>query len=360
MKRRRDARALAIAIGVCALGAALVVPFAHSDASSGALATATTDVASLGDVVIPDTQVPDSSTEGNQLDTSPAQSPTTDDLAAHSSGTASSSAASSTSVAGTIKAASAGTGDVNDDQNGCVLTVRAIRRGNAGANVVCLQRALQAAGYLDGPVTGKYTQPTVNAVRKLQTAKDLFVDGIAGRETAIELGIWPDEKSAVVRTPKPKKGAKDLLGYELSSVASAGADAPPVPEDSGKGRRIVYSRLAQRVWAVDADGRTVRSWLVSGAKFANEVPGTHRVFSKSKITTAWNGKATLRLMVRWLKTKIGAIGFHQIPIHRSNNKPYQTEDELGKRLSGGCQRQAALDAKFMWDFADIGTKVVVL
>lgn len=348
LKRRRDARALAIAIGVCALGAALVVPFGHSDASSGALATATTESADTLDDAPPDT--------------SPAELPSSDALTpASSEPTVSSVVPSSKQPPDqTDKAASASTGDVNDDQNGCVLTARAIRRGNAGANVICLQRALQAAGYLDGPVTGKYTQATVNAVRKLQTEKELFVDGIAGRETALELGIWPDEKSTVVRTPKPPKGAKDLLGYELSSVASAGADAPPVPEDSGSGRRIVYSRMGQRVWAIDADGRTVRSWLVSGAKFANETPGTHRVYSKSKITTAWNGKATLRLMVRWLKTKIGAIGFHQIPIHRNNNKPYQTEDELGKRLSGGCQRQAPLDAKFMWDFADIGTKVVVL
>ena len=70
--------------------------------------------------------------------------------------------------------------------------------------------------------------------------------------------------------------------------------------------------------------------------------------------------AFLYLMVRWLRTEIGAIGFHQIPIHRSNKQPYQTEDQLGTRLYGGCQRQAPLDAKFLWDFADIGTKVVVL
>jgi lipoprotein-anchoring transpeptidase ErfK/SrfK len=37
-----------------------------------------------------------------------------------------------------------------------------------------------------------------------------------------------------------------------------------------------------------------------------------------------------------------------------------TEDDLGQRLSGGCQRQANADAQFMWAFADIGTKVVVL
>ena len=373
MKRRNEARTLAIAVGVCALGAALVVPFAHSDASSGALLTRDSVPA---DVVIP---LSDPSTTSTSFDPGAANSepdpasidiPVTDasgnarltiaSATGKSDPSKTDPSASSPAKKGSSKTPTASTGDVNDDQNGCVLTVRAIRRGNAGANVICLQRALQAAGYLDGPVTGKYTQATVNAVRKLQTEKDLFVDGIAGRETAIELGIWPDEASAVVRTPQPKKGAKDLLGYELSSVASAGADAPPVPEDSGTGRRVVYSRMAQRVWAIDADGRTVRSWLVSGAKFANEVPGTHRVYSKSMYTTAWNGKATLKFMVRWLKTKIGAIGFHQIPIHRSNNKPYQTEDELGKRLSGGCQRQAPLDAKFMWDFATLGTKVVVL
>jgi lipoprotein-anchoring transpeptidase ErfK/SrfK len=39
---------------------------------------------------------------------------------------------------------------------------------------------------------------------------------------------------------------------------------------------------------------------------------------------------------------------------------YQTEEELGTRLSGGCQRQAKLDADFLWDFATIGTPVVVL
>jgi hypothetical protein len=66
------------------------------------------------------------------------------------------------------------------------------------------------------------------------------------------------------------------------------------------------------------------------------------------------------MMVRWLKTDIGAIGFHALPLHVEDDSPYQTEAELGTRLSGGCQRQANLDAEFTWDFAQIGTKVVVI
>ena len=47
-------------------------------------------------------------------------------------------------------------------------------------------------------------------------------------------------------------------------------------------------------------------------------------------------------------------------LHKSDGSVYQTEDELGQRMSGGCQRQAALDAQFMWVFADIGTPVYVV
>ncbi|MFM8266446.1 MAG: peptidoglycan-binding protein [Ilumatobacteraceae bacterium] len=247
-----------------------------------------------------------------------------------------------------------------DDEDGCVMTEPSVRVGSSGATVKCLQEALVAAGYLTGPVTGSFDAATERAVLALQEREGLFVDGVAGRETGIELGIWPDEESQVVRTPPPPPGAEDLMGYELSSVASAGDDAPPLPANSGSGRRLVYSRVGQRVWAVGDDGQIIRSWLVSGSKYSNEVPGTHEVYSRSEMSTAWNGKAYLPLMVRWLKTERGALGFHSIPLHVDDNSPYQTEDELGQRLSGGCQRQAPLDAKFVWAFATVGTPVVVI
>ncbi len=143
-------------------------------------------------------------------------------------------------------------------------------------------------------------------------------------------------------------------------MASTGADAPAFPDNSGSGRRLVYSRTGQRVWAVDADGTILRSWLVSGSKYNNEQPGVHKVYSKSPQSTAWNGKAILPMMVRYQKTAIGAIGFHGIPIHLSDGTAYQTDAELGTRLSGGCQRQDNLDAKFVWDWATVGTTVVVV
>lgn len=243
---------------------------------------------------------------------------------------------------------------------GCTLTERSIRAGTTGPSVACLQTALASAGFYSGAATASFDQATDAAVRVMQTTRDLFVDGVVGRESAISLGIWADEASLVVHTPKPPAGAKDLLGFLLSSVATSGPHAPPLPPNSGSGKRLVYDRSGQRIWAVSKDETVIRSWLVSGSKFGNETPGTHQVYSRSEVSTAWNGKAFLPHMVRWLKTDLGNIGFHGIPLHVSDGTVYQTEADLGKRLSGGCQRQANPDADFVWEFAQIGTTVVVI
>lgn len=267
----------------------------------------------------------------------------------------------------TVAPEAAGTEEVADlvgeetTGDGCVMEPESLRIGSTGDSVTCLQQALVEAGFYSGAVNGSYDQATASAVEALQNDRGLYVDGIAGRESGKSLGIWPDEQMFVVRTPAPPAGATDLLGYPLSSVASAGDDAPPLPAgDTGSGKRLVYERISQRVWAVDGEGRIVRSWLVAGSQYNNELPGVHEVYSKSIESTAWNGKAILPKMVRWLKTQKGAIGFHGIPIHVSDGSPYMTEAELGQRLSGGCQRQANLDADFTWEFADVGTPVVVL
>ena len=242
---------------------------------------------------------------------------------------------------------------------GCTIGALSVRLTSQGDGVACLQEALAAAGFYDGAIDGDFDDPTLAAVMAYQEDAGLFVDGVVGRESAVELGIWPDEESLVVRTPPPPPETLDSMGFYLSPVASMGADAPPLPDNSGSGRRVVYDRAGQRVWAVDGDEQIVRSWLVSGSKYSNETPGTHTVYSRSEMSTAWNGKAFLPNMIRYLRTDIGHIGFHGIPRHVSDNSVYQTTEELGTRLSGGCQRQHDLDAAFLWAFADVGTTVVV-
>ncbi len=242
----------------------------------------------------------------------------------------------------------------------CVIAAKFLSATSRGKDVRCLQKALVANGLLTSEITGYYGSATFNAVKRLQESRELFVDGKVGRETALSLDIWPTEVSLVVRTAVPAPNAVDLMGFTLSSVATSGPDAPPLPAHSTKGRRVVYSRAQQRVWAINAKNVVIRSWLVSGSKFENELPGTYKVFSRSEKAVAINGKSYFYKMVRWLKTKNNLIGFHSLPLRTADDSAYQTEQQLGLRLSDGCQRQANLDADFLWEFAVIGTPITVL
>ncbi len=215
---------------------------------------------------------------------------------------------------------------------GCTIGALSLRFGATGDGVRCLQQALIASGGFTGEASGSFGDATVRAVMAFQTAENLVVDGVDGRESAIALDIGPDEETFVVRTPPQTARATDLWGAALSPVASADDDAPPLPADSGTGRRVVYDRAGQRVWVINDDGAVI---------------------------VVRNGKAWLPQMIRWYETEIVALGFHAIPLSVKDNSAYQTTEELGTRLRGGCQRQHPLDAAFMWEFATVGTKVVV-
>jgi|GEM_PF-2125662 len=137
----------------------------------------------------------------------------------------------------------------------------------------------------------------------------------------------------------------------------SGGVAPPA--GSGTGRRIVYSRRMMRVWLVEDDGSVRLTAAVSG-RFEKPGPGTYRVFSKSRYTYAvQNPSIRWEYMVRFASARNGSIGFHQIPLQ--NGRPVQSEAQLGVGgLSGGCVRMSRRDILVVWDWAGIGTKVVVL
>ena len=70
-------------------------------------------------------------------------------------------------------------------------------------------------------------------------------------------------------------------GASTASLDSNPAEfAPQIPRKSGTGRRIVYSNRLQRVWVVNGDNATVRTFLVSGRRAVPRA-GSYRVFSQS-------------------------------------------------------------------------------
>jgi lipoprotein-anchoring transpeptidase ErfK/SrfK len=136
-----------------------------------------------------------------------------------------------------------------------------------------------------------------------------------------------------------------------------------LPAGSGTGRRIVYSKSSMRVWTVESDGTVSKTHLVSGRRTWNQPsPGTYSVFSRSSHTCNINNPHICwRYMVRFTKGPSGDnIGFHEIPTNTRTGYPLQGLGQLGQALSGGCVRQAPADALYIWNWAPIGTQVVVL
>ncbi len=157
-----------------------------------------------------------------------------------------------------------------------------------------------------------------------------------------------------------------LLGFSesiefVATSGTAGPVAPPhpsIPDNSGSGRRIIYSNSGQRIWMVNEDDTIHDSYLVSGKRNA-PVAGTYHVYSKSPKAWAGHGGITMEHMVRFAWGRRLSIGFHSIPRY-GNGQPMQEVEELGTYQSAGCVRQRDDLALALYEWAPVGTLVVVL
>lgn len=156
----------------------------------------------------------------------------------------------------------------------------------------------------------------------------------------------------IVSAPAPVATPAPVVADAVAAVA------PSLPADSGEGRRIVFSESDQRVWLVTDDESIERTYLVSGSRFDNLEPGTYAVQSKTRQATAFDYSGTMEYFVRFATGVSEPIGFHSVPRDNAGDLE-QTKAQLGTPLSAGCVRQWQPDAIALWDFAPIGTTVVV-
>ena len=132
-----------------------------------------------------------------------------------------------------------------------------------------------------------------------------------------------------------------------------------LPADSGTGRRVVFSESRQRVWLVRGTGEVRRTYPVSGSRYDNLDPGSYEVYSRSRTATGIEDSGTMRWFVRFTRGDTGAaIGFHDIPVLAGEQ--VQSVEDLGTPQSHGCIRQRTADARALWGFAPVGTRVVVV
>ena len=176
------------------------------------------------------------------------------------------------------------------------------------------------------------------------------------RDSGMVLSARDDGTStARDRTAEPRPERREASGSE--TTARTGRETA-LPADSGTGRRVVFSEELQRVWLVGARDAVLRTYLVSGSLSDNLDPGTYSVYSRSEQAWGIDDSGTMRWFVRFAQGDRAAIGFHDIPV--DDGAKVQTVAELGTPQSHGCIRQRTADAKALWDFAPLGTTVVVV
>lgn len=185
------------------------------------------------------------------------------------------------------------------------------------------------------------------------------------------MGLLPtDRSSAAAATGEKDSGEKASLATQTFHDATGSVSTPTptteaaepgdetaLPADTGWGKRIVFDMSDQRVWLVDPGDEVRRTYLVSGSLTDNLKPGTYAVYSRSRWAVGVDDSGVMQYFVRFTRGDNAAIGFHSIPT--KNGRALQTRAQLGTPQSHGCIRQALPDAIRLWNFAPVGTKVVV-
>ena len=131
---------------------------------------------------------------------------------------------------------------------------------------------------------------------------------------------------------------------------------PPPPPNSGAGRRVVYCGSCQRVWLIEADGWVYVSYRVSGRRNYPRA-GTFKVIRR--INPGWSHTLRLPYFVGFTYGNTTDIGFHGIPLN-PNGSQIEPDSQLGTYRSHGCVRESQFFARVMWDWASMGTPVVVV
>lgn len=156
----------------------------------------------------------------------------------------------------------------------------------------------------------------------------------------------------------PARSAEPSAPPSGGDSVAAAKEPLTLPARAGSGRRVVYDEGAQRVWLVNARERVVRTYLVSGSIYDNLDPDSYEVYSTSRHATGIDDSGSMEFFVRFATGERAAIGFHSIPV--KDGRLVQSRAQLGTPTSHGCIRQKRADARALWDFAPVGTPVVVV
>jgi lipoprotein-anchoring transpeptidase ErfK/SrfK len=142
--------------------------------------------------------------------------------------------------------------------------------------------------------------------------------------------------------------------HPATSATNPAAAPDALPADSGSGARVVYSISAARAWLVDAAGATEQTFRVVPGTVTPPA-GTFHVNRKTSGATGSDGTSVEYIV--YFDNSATADDAHGFAFDAVANVTGLPPASTGR--TGGI-RMAQDDAQEVWDFASVGTTVVVL
>jgi peptidoglycan hydrolase-like protein with peptidoglycan-binding domain len=166
-----------------------------------------------------------------------------------------------------------------------------LQAGDSGAKVTALQNLLKAAGYSVSP-TGQFDSATVSAVKKLQKAMKLEVDGQAGQYTLTSVFAKIGAGTTGART-SALNALLESLGYKTSGNDSFGS----ATTSALKSFQATTGRRASGT----ADAQTWAALFMSLDSAAPKTTGSPKVGQTLGVTAGDWGPGSVALSYQWYR-----------------------------------------------------------
>jgi lipoprotein-anchoring transpeptidase ErfK/SrfK len=141
------------------------------------------------------------------------------------------------------------------------------------------------------------------------------------------------------------------LSEEMSWTANL-----PENEEAIKIKRIEVDLSEQKMRLYEND-KMIKEALISSGRPGMETPfGDFKIYNK--FPRAWSKSASLWMPYWMAFLPSGFMGIHELPEWPNGRK--EGETSLGHPASHGCIRLGVGDAKFVYDWAEIGTPVKII
>ena len=123
-----------------------------------------------------------------------------------------------------------------------------------------------------------------------------------------------------------------------------------------KDGKYIDVNLSTQIMTIFENGKVINSFVISSGKRGMETPkGEHQIYNK--FPRAWSSKYGLYMPYWMAIVADGKFGIHELPEWPGGYK--EGQNHLGIPVSHGCMRLGVGPAAFVYNWAEIGTKVLV-